>query len=62
MIFSSLVKTRRPKRFNYTPRYHDRRKEALKQLVETARAERDGKIPSRYDIKYERKYGIKNLL
>ena len=61
MIFSSLFRTRTNKRFNYTPRYYDERQEALKELVERVQAEKDGKIPTRHELKFHKKYGSEKL-
>jgi len=61
MLFDGFMRTSRPKRFNYTPRYHDPRKEALQDLVERVQAEDEGKIPTRHQLKFERKYGVHDL-
>jgi hypothetical protein len=58
MLFNSFLRTRRPRRFNYTPRYYDPRKEALGDLVERVKAEKEGKIPTRHEIRFERKHGV----
>ena len=58
MLFDGFMRTNKPKRFNYTPRYHDPRKEALQELVDRVKAEDEGKIPTRHALKFERKYGI----
>jgi len=42
-------------------RYHDPRKEALQDLVERVQAEDEGKIPTRHQLKFERKYGVHDL-
>ncbi len=41
--------------------YYDAKKEALENLVERVKAEEDGKIPSRHEIKFERKHGVQQL-
>lgn len=58
MLFNGFMKTTKPKRFNYLPRYHDPRQEALDDLVERARAEREGKLPTAHQLRFERKYGV----
>ena len=57
-MISSFFRTRKAKKFNYTPRYYDPRKEALDDLVERAKAEREGKLPTRHQLRFERKYGV----
>lgn len=58
MLFNSFLKTRKPRRFNYTPRYYDPRKDALQDLVDRVEAEKEGKVPTRHQLKFERKYGV----
>jgi hypothetical protein len=58
MRFNSFLSTRKPKRFEYTPRYYDPRKEALDDLVERVKAEKEGKIPTKHQLKFERQYGV----
>ena len=61
MLLDGFMRTNWPKRFNYTPRYHDPRKDALKDLVERVKAEDEGKIPTLHQLKFERKYGSQAL-
>ncbi len=58
MIFNSLLKPRRPKQFNYSYRYHDPRKEKLDDIVRKAKAEKEGKRPTEYDLRFDEKYGV----
>ena len=58
MLFNGFMKTNKVKRFNLTPRYHDPRKEALDDLVARVKAEDEGKLPTRHQLKFERKYGV----
>ena len=40
MGFASITRTRRPRQFNYVPRYYDERKESLQVLIARAQEER----------------------
>ena len=40
MGFASITKTRKPRQFNYVPRYYDERKERLQALIARAQEER----------------------
>ena len=61
MLIDGFMRTSRPRRFNYIPRYYDPRKEALEELVDRVKAEDEGKIPTRHQLKFERKYGVHDL-
>lgn len=56
--FRWLMHTKKAKQFEYTPRYFDPRKEALDDLVERVKAEEAGKIPTKHQIKFDRKHGL----
>ncbi|MCB0503565.1 MAG: hypothetical protein KDD32_12865 [Bacteroidetes bacterium] len=58
MGFRFFLKTRQPKAFNYQPLYYDERKEKLKELEERVKAENEGKIPTRYQLKFDKKHGL----
>ncbi|MEZ5006564.1 MAG: hypothetical protein R2728_07640 [Chitinophagales bacterium] len=58
MGFRFFLKTRQPRGFNYKPLYFDERKEKLKELEERVKAENEGKIPTRYQLKFDRKHGV----
>lgn len=45
MAIFSIVKTRKPRQFQYNPRYYNARAERLDAIVRRARAERDGVPP-----------------